>query len=384
VKPLIRKSTPCEAPSGLAAARRSTQSASPADASSRTEANTPTVLLAGKLTALDCPGGGEVQMTALARALPSVGIAARLWRPWEERLAGADCLHLFGSLPEHLPVVEAAHRQSVPVALSTIAWFDLAGYWREPRPLGKRLGACARFVVRAACPRVPSWRRRLYHAVDLLMPNSQAEAEQLVRYFGVPAERIHVVPNGADERFARADPEPFARRVGARGFVLCAGRIEPRKNQLGLVRAMRGSDVPVVVLGDVVPGCEWYADRCRRAADRHVRFLGRLDHDDPLLPSAYAASGCLALVSWFETPGLVALEAGMSGAPLVLPERGCAREYFGPMANYVKPNDSAGIRQAVLAAVRRGRDPTLAGHVREHFSWKAAAQATREGYEKVI
>ncbi len=385
MKPEGEKSPPRAAACGFAPDLRSIRSSSPnAGASRRIESHTPTVLLAGKLTALDCPGGGEVQMTALGRALPSVGVDARRWRPWEQRLAGAGCLHLFGSLPEHLPVVEAAHRQGVPVVLSTIAWFDLAGYWREPRPLGKRLGACARFLARTACPRLPSWRRRLYHAVDLLMPNSQAEAEQLVRYFGVPAERIHVVPNGADERFARADPEPFARRVGARGFVLCAGRIEPRKNQLGLVRAMRGSDVPVVVLGDVVPGYEWYADRCRRAADGHVRFLGRLDHDDPLLPSAYAACGCLALVSWFETPGLVALEAGTSGVPLVLPEGGCAREYFGTMAAYVKPNDPAGIRRAVLAAVRRGRSPALARHVRDHFSWTAAARATREGYEKVF
>jgi glycosyltransferase involved in cell wall biosynthesis len=322
-------------------------------------------------------------MAALARALPSVGADARLWRPWEERLAEGDCLHLFGSVPEHLPLVQAARRQGAPVVLSTIAWFDLASYWREPRPLGKRLGVCARFLARAACPRVPSWRRRLYHAADLLMPNSQAEAEQLIRYFGVPAERIHVVPNGADERFAQADPGPFARRVGTRGFVLCAGRIEPRKNQLKLLRAMRDSGADVVVLGDVVPGYESYAEQCRRAADQRVRFLGRLDHADPLLASAYAACGCLALVSWFETPGLAALEAGMSGVPLVLPEAGCTREYFGQMATYVKPNDLGAIRHAVLAALRRGRSPTLAAHVREHFSWTAAARATWEGYRKV-
>ena len=385
MKRVVQEGAPGEAASGFHLVRRSTRSSSGEVVSpDRGASRWPTVLLAGKLTALDCPGGGEVQMTALGRALRSVGVDARPWRPWEERLAGVGCLHLFGSLPEHLPVVEAAHRQGVPVVLSTIAWFDLAGYWREPRPLARRLGACARFTARAACPRLPSWRRRLYHAVDLLMPNSQAEAEQLVRYFGVPAERIHVVPNGAEARFAEADPEPFARRVGGRGFVLCAGRIEPRKNQLGLVRAMRESDVPVAILGDVVPGYEWYADRCRRAADGRVTFLGRMDHDDPLLASGYAACGCLALVSWFETPGLVALEAGTSGVPLVLPEGGCAREYFGPMATYVRPNDRAGIRRAVLAAVRSGRSPALARHVREHFSWTAAARATREGYEKVL
>ncbi len=35
----------------------------------------------------------------------------------------------------------------------------------------------------------------------------------------------------------------------------------------------------------------------------------RLDHDDPLLASAYAAARVFALPSWFETPGLAALEA---------------------------------------------------------------------------
>lgn len=344
----------------------------------------PSVLLAGKLTALESPGGGEVQMLALCRALPAVGVAARLWRPWEESLAGSDCLHLFGSLPEHLAVVEAAHRRGRPVALSPIAWFALANCLREPRPVLRRLAAGARFVGRAVCPRLPSWRRKLYQSVDLLMPNSNAEAQQLVQYFGVAPQRIHVVPNGADERFATASPEPFAQRFGTRAFVLYAGRIEPRKNQLGFLWAMRQTQVPIVVLGDVVPGYEWYLAECRRAAGPHVQFVGRLEHDDPLLASAYAACACLVLASWFETPGLVALEAGMSGTPLVLPQGGCAREYFGSQATYVKHSDLPGIRRAVLAALAAGRSPTLARHVRNYFSWNATARITRQAYEKLL
>jgi glycosyltransferase involved in cell wall biosynthesis len=344
----------------------------------------PNVLLAGKLTALDAPGGGEIQMLALTRALPDVGVPGRLWRPWEESLAGADVLHLFGSHPEHLALVEAAHRQGVRVVLSTIAWFDLASYWREPRSVSMRLRAAAGFLARAACPRLPSWRRRLYHAVDLLLPNSKAEADQLIRYFGVPAGRIHVVPNGADPRFADARPDLWVEQTGVRGFVLYAGRIEPRKNQLGFLRAMRGTGVPTVVLGDLVPGHEPYLAECRRVAGPNVRFVDRIDHDDPLLASAYAACGCLALASWFETPGLVAIEAAMSGTPLVLPEGGSAREYFGPNALYVRPNDEAGIRWAVLRALARGRDRQLAELVRRSFSWNAAAEATRQAYLKVL
>lgn len=347
-------------------------------------ARRPTILLAGKLTAFEAPGGGEAQMLALVAALPKLGVDARLWRPWEERLGRADCLHLFGSEPEHQRVIDAAHRRGVPVVLSTIAWFDLAAAWREPWPLPRRLAACARFAARAALPRLPSWRRRLYHSADLLLPNSKAEACQLVRYFCVPEHRIHITPNGAERRFAADDPEPFRKLVGCTQFVLYAGRIEPRKNQLGFLRAMRGLDVPIVILGDAVPGHETYLAACRREAGAAVRFIGRIDRDNPLLASAYAACGCLVLASWYETPGLVALEAGMSGVPLVLPHHGCAREYFGNSAAYVKPNDFGEIRRQVLSALGRNRSPAQARLIEQNYSWEAAAAVTRQAYEKVL
>lgn len=344
----------------------------------------PKVLLAGKLTAMDAPGGGEIQMLALAESLAEIGVDARLWRPWEERLAQSDCLHLFGSVPEHLPVVLTARRHDVPVVLSTIAWFDLASYWRQPRRLSGRLLAAAGFVARAGCPRLPSWRRRLYQSVDLALPNSNAEAEQLVRYFGLPYERIHVVPNGAAVRFADANPRPFAELVGSVGFVLCVGRIEPRKNQLGLLKAMRRTNVPIVILGDVLPGCESYARACRAVAGPGVQFVGRFEHDDQMLESAYAACGCLVMPSWFETPGLAALEAAMTGTPLVLPDGGSAREYFGTDAAYVKPGHHREIRHAVFAAILRGRSSNLAERVRRTFSQLGVARATRQAYERVI
>lgn len=344
----------------------------------------PRVLLAGKLTALAAPGGGETQLLAMARELPEAGIDARLWRPWEERLSDAQALHLFGSEPEHLSVAQAARRLGLPVALSPIAWFTFADCLREPRPWSWRLAAAGKFLVRASLPQLPSWRRRLYHSVDLLLPNSQREAEQLERYFQVPPERMRVVPNGAETRFAHGDPQPFARLVGGEGFVLYAGRVEPRKNQLGFLRAMQGTGVRVVVLGDVVPGHEAYMEACRRAADEQVQFVGRIAHDDPLLASAYAACGCLALCSWYETPGLVALEAAMSGVPLVLPQGGCTAEYFGDLARYVAPEDLCGIRAAVFAALEQGRNSDLARLVQTRYTWRHAAQATRDAYAQVF
>jgi glycosyltransferase involved in cell wall biosynthesis len=337
----------------------------------------------GRFDAASAIGGGEVQHEATVAALRESGVDARPWRPWEDRLAPGDWLHCFGSRPEFLPLVTAAKQQGARVAVSTIAWFDWRNAWREPGTFATRAAATLRYVVRATRPRTSSWRRSLYHAADLLLPNSQAEADQLRRLFEVPAAKIRIVPNGVATQFTVDAVAATATSFAEPGFVLCPGRIEPRKNQLALIRALADVPVSLVVLGDVVPGHERYAAECRRAAGKYVRFVERIEHDDARLAAAYASAGCVALVGWYETPGLAALEAAALGTPVVVPVGGSANEYFGTEAEYVGPHDRAAMRAAVLRSLGRGRRPEFARFVRENFTWRRVAEATREAYATV-
>jgi glycosyltransferase involved in cell wall biosynthesis len=354
------------------------------DDRSHSPARSRRIRTAARFDARSASGGGEIQHLATTGALASLGLDARAWRPWDDELEPGDVLHLFGSRPEFLPLVESAGRRGAKVALSTIAWFDWRNPWREPGRFTSRAFAAMRYAMRAARPRTPSWRRDLYQAADLLLPNSQAEAEQLMRLFEAPASKIRVVPNGIDPRFAAATPDMFVREYGVSHFVLCPGRIEPRKNQLALIRALSASETTLVIAGDVVAGHEGYASECQRAAGPNVRFLPRFEHDDPRLASAYAAAACVALVGWYETPGLAALEAAATGTPVVVPCGGSAREYFGECAEYVRPHDLAGIRAAVDRAIAFGRRPELAELVVQNFTWRHAAQATRGAYDDCL
>ncbi len=337
------------------------------------------MLLAARWLAED---DDRVALKALSGALPETGVDARLWRPFEDSLADCRCLHLFGTAAEFLPVVESARQNGVKVVLSPEIWQTGES---GPYPRGWLQNTAAWFAQtgRWLTSRTPAWQRELYASVDLLLPNSNLEAQRIARRFRLGPDRFRVVPHGVDPRLAEADPELFCRHVGVRDFVLYVGSIEPKKQQLGFLWAMKDLDVPVVILGDVARQCQWYLDECRRVAGPNVHFFPRLPGDDPRLASAYAACGCLVVANGVAAPERIALAAGASGTPLVLFEGGAASEYFGQQAIYIRPDDVAGIRRGVQAALDRKRSKNLAEHVCTYFSWKAAAKALRDVYGQV-
>ncbi len=153
---------------------------------------------------------------------------------------------------------------------------------------------------------------------------------------------------------------------------------------LGLVEGVKLAGLPLVVIGDALPGYEAYAGDCKRAGAGFTRWLPRVNHDDPLLESAYAAARVLALPSWFETPGLVALEAAMAGTAVVVTPHGCTREYFGDRVGYARPDRPGEIARAVSEAWQTGPDPGLSAHVGRHYPWSEVARRTAEVYEQVI
>jgi glycosyltransferase involved in cell wall biosynthesis len=240
-----------------------------------------------------------------------------------------------------------------------------------------------KWAARAVVPKLPSWRRELLDLCDLALPNSRAEANQLTTLFGFDPSRIRVVPNGVDSQFARADAWLFRSTFGDEPFVLYCGRIEPRKNVLGLVRAMAELKKRLVIFGDVVPGDDAYGRACRDAGREFLQWEPRLDHDDPLLASAYSAARVFALPSWFETPGLAALEAGLAGCAVVVTPWGCTREYFSESAVYARPDRPREIRRAISEAWEAGPDPRLRRRIGERFCWSVVARVTAEAYDKI-
>ncbi len=341
------------------------------------------VLLHAPSFAFQSPGGGENQLIQTARHLEDAGVGIRLFSPWTDRIEDYRLLHLFGMSREGLELARVARRRGVPVVLSPICWL-------EPRALlalggGRARGAwhLAKWTIKGVVPRIVGWRDALIREADAILPNSSAEADQLLRLFRAPADRIHVVPNGVDARFESADPTLARSILGEADFVLYVGRIEPRKNVLGLIEATSQAGLPLVVMGDAPPGREGYLAHCREVGRDRVRWIGAVEHDDPLLSSAYAAARVFALPSWFETPGLAALEAALAGTAVVLTPCGCTREYFGEGVEYARPDRVAAISEALARAWTDGPRPGLRARIRSQFLWTDVARRTAEAYDHV-
>ena len=340
-------------------------------------------------------GGDVVHAQRAATALRALGVVADLVATDTPDPRGYDVAHVFGVFEPDTArrQIAAVRAHRVPLVLSPI-WLDLRELFalapRVERALAARDAASAerRFTrLTREASRLP-WRGRvarhadrrlaaqrgLVLAADVLLPASDVEARL---YAGVlQAERVPVVvaPLGVDDDRFVVDPP------AARAGVLCAGRIESKKNQAALLYALRGIDVDVTIVG--ASHDARYLALCKRWATPRTRFLQHVEHD--ALRSLMAGAAVHAHPSWLETPGLASLEAAAAGARVVTGNRGCEREYFGPEADYADPADPQSIRAAVLRALARGpREPddALSRRLRG-FTWRRHAEATRDAYER--
>jgi glycosyltransferase involved in cell wall biosynthesis len=227
---------------------------------------------------------------------------------------------------------------------------------------------------------------------ERVITGSEHTRRELMELLGVPAERVAVTPYGVSERFRPAEPDPdwLAGRFGIdRGFVLCVGTLEPRKNLATALRAFervaRETDVLLVVAGGAGWRNEVFERELPRAAER-VRLTGYVSDED--LVRLYSSASCFLFPSLYEGYGLPLLEAMACGAPVVAGDATSLPEVVGDAGLTVPARDETAVAVAVLRLLN---DPELAAGLRERglrraaeHSWEACAEATVAVYRRAL
>jgi phosphatidylinositol alpha-1,6-mannosyltransferase len=240
---------------------------------------------------------------------------------------------------------------------------------------------------------------RVFAALDLVMPVSRATAEAC-RDRGLAAQRVCVVPNGIDlaRFYAPADRLPLRQSLVTR---VCGGGTALSPDALLLVsvgRQVRRKGFAWFV-SEVMPKLPpnihyWLAGdgpergAIQQAIDAHglagrVRLLGMADDD--LLSLVYRGGDVFVMPNVvvpgdMEGFGVVMLEAGLSGLPIVASRLEGIQDVVveGQNGHYVESRDAAGFvrvisRLAVHAAERVALSQRTAEFTRTRFGWSGVS-----------
>jgi glycosyltransferase involved in cell wall biosynthesis len=335
----------------------------------------------GSFSALTILGGGvKIQVESLACELRQLGHEVEMFDPWKNyRLAEYDLFHLFAAHVGTYHLGRAMKTLGMKLCVSPVF------YSRHPARRVATLVNRARRVRRKG----GFWTEHMFckelcEMADLVLPNTNDEAELVCEAFDIERAKTRVIPNGVSARFRDASPDAFKEHYGLEGFILYVGHIGwGRKNVLPLLRVCAGLGHPTVLIGQVIDNA--YGRQCLDIIERseHIIQVDPMPAESDMLSSAYAACDTLVLPAFYETPGLAALEAGLAGAKVCITKYGGTRDYFGDLASYLEPTSEDSIREALRASLARPKDSRLQERIESNFLWGEAARLLPQTYESL-
>jgi len=219
---------------------------------------------------------------------------------------------------------------------------------------------------------------RVLRASRIVVADSESTRRDVVRSYGLPADKVRVVYPGYDPAVYRTNGGP----PGDDAYLLFVGNLLPHKNLLCLLDALailrRRRPTRLVIRGEGQPA---YA----RAVHARVETLGLGDlvsfqgyAGAGALRDLYAHAACLVLPSLHEGFGLPVLEAMACGTPVITSSGSSLPEVGGDAAVQVDANDAIDLSDAMYRVVSNA---DLRGELRARglnwvagFSWRRTAE----------
>jgi glycosyltransferase involved in cell wall biosynthesis len=231
---------------------------------------------------------------------------------------------------------------------------------------------------------------RLIRSARRVIAVSEFTKRRLVETTGVNPTKIHVIPNGVDERFRCCAPdaaEAIRDRLGlpSERYVLSLGTLEPRKNLNGQLDAWSRcverlpADTWLIVAGRTGQR-HVFGDAKTGRVPARVHFTGFVP--DSELPMLYAGALALLYPSIYEGFGLPVLEAMASGTVPIVSNSTALPEVVGDGALTVDPYKSESIAVAIVSLVTNSQmrlDLSRRALRRaQSFNWENTAAMTWE------
>ncbi|MBR2704253.1 MAG: glycosyltransferase family 4 protein [Clostridia bacterium] len=236
-----------------------------------------------------------------------------------------------------------------------------------------------------------------YEATDVIV-NSNYMKNELQRLFGLPYDKINVIPNGVNlNLYSGVERDYNFRRMYAMDnekIILYLGRLVYEKGVQNLISAMpkildKYNDAKLVIAGKGGMIDELRNQVNYMGIQNKVYFTGYLDSES--VKKMYKCADVAVFPSTYEPFGIVALESMLSGTPTVVSDVGGLNEIVDHGVDGMKSyaGNSNSIADSVLALLY---DQSLCNNisknakakVKNNFNWNKIAQDTHYVYERAI
>lgn len=241
-----------------------------------------------------------------------------------------------------------------------------------------------------------------YKRADAVIATCDVIKRDLMKYFYVEDEKIHIIPNAFDEKFYKVasvdEIQAVKEKYGIDGeYILFMNTIKPINNLSRLIEAFSKlkmilkSDMPKSNYKLVLAGKSgWMADEIKQTAKdfglkNDVIFTGYVEAKD--LNPLFDGAELFVSVPIYEDFGSTVLEAFASGLPVVCSNVTSYPAITGGAAKMVDPYDIDGIRDAILEILR---DENMRSEMKNKglvqarkYHWENTARKTLEVFEEV-
>lgn len=187
---------------------------------------------------------------------------------------------------------------------------------------------------------------------DAIIAISQKTKDDIIELLGINADKIHVVYQNCDDKFGVFSEQNIdvKTKFGLQNrYMICVGSIEPRKNQLNLVKAFEKANINELDLVIVGNGKKYKNELLTYIESqklKNIKVLSGIDNKD-LIP-LYQHAESAAYVSEYEGFGIPILEAFKAGLPVLVATGSCLEEAGGLGGIYSKPQDIESLKEGIV------------------------------------
>ena len=238
--------------------------------------------------------------------------------------------------------------------------------------------------------------RRSAKSAAVVVTDSQFSAGEIAAAYGIPSDRITVVPLGVEPRFSPgvAGGCPLPQEISG-PFVLHVGDLHERRNLATVMDAVIGARRPfggaaavsLVLAGvDRGVGDGLCAIAAGAGVPEAVVRLGPVSED--LLLALYRCATALVYPSLYEGFGLPVLEAMACGTPVIASRAASIPEVLGDAGFLLDPHDAGAWTAAIVNVVndddRRAQMRSKGLARASEFSWARTARLTLDAYRRAV